>query len=131
LEDANLVQLCNNGFAHNASLNRLLELRSVGLLGNNGSMECLGKALKENATLLEALDISGNGLTQEGYQWLASSLTHNKGLVTLLFQGGHRAGEEEEQVQRQACDAAASVLGLVLQENYRLTNVSYSESLWT
>jgi hypothetical protein len=52
-------------------------------------------------------------LTQEGYQVLANALTHNKGLVTLLFQGGYRASEEEAQVQRQACAAAASVLGPV------------------
>jgi hypothetical protein len=136
LGDVNFVELCNNGLAHNTSLKRL-ELRSVGLglLGDNNnhaSMECLGKALKDNTTL-EVLDISGNtGLTQEDYQVLANYLTRNKGLVTLLFQEGFHAdvgGEEEELAQRrQAC--ARTLLGPILQENYQLTNVGcYSESL--
>ena len=124
LGDANLVELCNNGLAQNASLKRL-ELRSVGLLGNHASMECLGKALQENATL-KLLDISGNnGLTKESCRVLAKCLTRNQGLNTLLFQGGGHG--DEHQGQRQVC--ATLLLGPVLQENYRLTNVSYSESL--
>jgi Ran GTPase-activating protein (RanGAP) involved in mRNA processing and transport len=123
LGDANLVELCNHGLAQNTCLKRL-ELRTVGLLGNHASMECLGQALQENATL-QVLDISGNkGLTQEACQVLAKYLTRNKGLDTLLFQGGFHC--EEFQVQSQAC---ATLLGPVLQENYRLTTVSYSESL--
>lgn len=120
LGDANLRELCK-GLAQNTSLKRL-ELQSVGL--GNASMEILGKALKESATL-EDLDISGNkGLTQEGFQVLANYLTRSnkKGLATFLFQGFR----EEGSVQMQAC---ATLLGPVLQENYRLTNVSYPETL--
>jgi hypothetical protein len=49
-------------------------------------------------------------LTQEGYQVLANALTHNKGLVTLLFQGGYRASEEEEEEEEE--QVTLSPLGL-------------------